>query len=263
MKSKQPMIVLVLMILIVALAATSQANEFRRTFLLEAGGRYEVSVRIKTDLQDAPTLASVYIHNEHGQYLRSTQLSRSLAGPNQWQHISTIVTAPPGAQKATVVFTAAEGVQMEWDEFNIRRVELDLGNEELIRQGLVYTGLIVDARGLNLKRGMSPRIYSESGQLVYAGVTVTYDFLQTAGIASYGRELSPELLRRIQPNGTVKVSPLVVKGLEVTGTTETNVIISDHDAQAILQALDIYDFLAQYSERPFGKAAWAGQCLSL
>lgn len=247
MKSKQPMIVLVLMILIVALAATSQANEFRRTFLLEAGGRYEVSVRIKTDLQDAPTLASVYIHNEHGQYLRSTQLSRSLAGPNQWQHISTIVTAPPGAQKATVVFTAAEGVQMEWDEFNIRRVELDLADEELIRQGLVYTGLIVDARGLNLQRGMSPKVYSESGQLVYAGVAVSYGFLQEAGIASYGQELTPDLLRRIQPDDTIKVSPLVVNALKIDGTTESSVIISDADAQSILDALNTYDFLAHYS----------------
>jgi len=247
MKSKQPMIVLVLMILIVALAATSQANEFRRTFLLEAGGRYEVSVRIKTDLQDAPTLASVYIHNEHGQYLRSTQLSRSLAGPNQWQHISTFVTAPPGAQKATVVFTAAEGVQMEWDEFNIRRVELDLADEELIRQGLVYTGLIVDARGLNLQRGMSPKVYSESGQLVYAGVAVSYGFLQEAGIASYGQELTPDLLRRIQPDDTIKVSPLVVNALKIDGTTESSVIISDADAQSILDALNTYDFLAHYS----------------
>ncbi len=240
---------LLLVIIMLAGSATAHAQpgEFRRTFLLEAGARYEVSVRIKTDLQEAPTLASVYIHNEHGEYLRSTQLSRSLAGPHQWQQISTIVTAPPGAQRATVVFTAAEGVEMEWDEFNIRRVELDLDNEELIRQGLVYTGLIVDARGLDLKRGMSPRIYSESGQLIYAGVTVAYDFLQTAGIASYGRELSPELLRRIQPNGTVKVSPLVVEGLEITGTTETSIIISDADAHAILQALDVYDFLAQYS----------------
>lgn len=240
-----------LLVVILVLSASqigqAQPAEFRRTFLLEAGARYEVSVRIKTDLQEAPTLASVYIHNEHGEYLRSTQLSRSLAGSQQWQQVSTIVTAPPGAKSATVVFTTAEGVQMEWDEFNIRRVELDLGNEELIRQGLVYTGLIVDARGLDLKRGMSPRIYSEAGQLIYAGVTVTYDFLQTSGIASYGRELSPELLRRIQPNGTVKVSPLVVQGLDIAGTTETNIIISNEDAQAILQALDIYDFLAQYS----------------
>lgn len=238
-----------LLILLFLLAATGivGANEFSRTFLLEAGARYEVSVRIKTDLQDAPTLASVYIHNEHGQYLRSTQLSRSLAGPSQWQHVSTIVTAPPGAHRATVVFTAPEGVLMEWDEFNIRRVELDLEDEELIKQGLIYTGLIVDARGLGLQRGMSPKIYSESGQLVYAGVAVSYGFLQEAGIASYGQDLTPELLLRIQPENTIKVSPLVVKALEVIGTTESNVIISDDDAQAILGALDVYDFLAHYS----------------
>ncbi len=232
---------------LLAAASGAQAAEFSRTFLLEAGARYEVSVRIKTALQDAPTLAAVYIHNEHGQYLRSTQLSRSLAGPNEWQHISTIVTAPPGATHATVVFSAPEGVEMEWDEFNIRRVQLDLADEVLIEQGLVYTGLIVDARGLGLQRGMSPRIYSESGQLVYAGVAVAYEFLQEAGIASYGQDLTPELLKRIQPKGTVKVSPLVVRALEVTGSPETNVVISDDDAQAILDALDVYDFLAQYS----------------
>ncbi|HBG01832.1 MAG TPA: hypothetical protein DDW87_09710 [Firmicutes bacterium] len=247
MKNRQQIFIVSLLLLLLVITSAGQASEFRRTFLLEAGARYEVSVRIKTDLQDAATLASVYIHNEHGQYLRSTQLSRSLAGPNQWQHISTIVTAPIGALRATVVFTAPEGVEMEWDEFNIRRVELDLADEELIRQGLVYTGLIVDARGLNLQRGMSPKVYSESGQLVYAGVAVSYGFLQEAGIASYGQELSPDLLRRIQPDDTVKVSPLVVTALDIIGTTESSVIISDSDAQAILDALDTYDFLARYS----------------
>lgn len=247
MRIPRQFLLLTVLLMLLTLSAHGTANEFRRTFLLEAGARYEVSVRIKTDLQDAPTLSSVYIHNEHGEYLRSTQLSRSLAGPSHWQQVSTIVTAPLGAQRATVVFTAPQGVEMEWDEFNIRRVELDLADEELIQQGLVYTGLIVDARGLNLQRGMSPQVYSESGQLVYAGVAVAFNYLQNEGIASYGKDLTPDLLRRIQPNGTVKVSPLVVKALKVIGSTETSVIISDDDAQAILDALNVYDFLAHYS----------------
>jgi hypothetical protein len=250
MKSRRQtlLITAILVLLLVNVSQESSAAEFRRTFLLETGARYEVSVRIRTDLHDAPTLASVYIHNEHGEYLRSTQLSRSLAGPNQWQHISVVVTAPHGAERATVVFSAPQGVEMEWDDLNIRRVELDMDNEELIRQGLVYTGLIIDARGLDLQRGMSPRVYSQSGQLIYAGVAVAYEFLQEAGIASYGQELTPELLRRIQPSGkSVTVSPLVVRALDVTGSTDTSVIISDDDAQAILDALDIYDFLAHYS----------------
>jgi len=238
--------ILFLLFLLVS-AGQAQAAEFSRTFLLEAGARYEVSVRIKTSLQDAPTLASVYIHTEHGQYLRSTQLSRSLAGPQEWQQISTIVTAPPGATHATVVFTAPAEVEMEWDEFNIRRIQLDLADEVLIEKGLVYTGLIVDARGLGLQRGMSPRVYSQSGQLVYAGVAASFEFLQEAGIVSYGQELSPELLKRIQPKDTIKISPLVVRALEVTGSPETGVVISDDDAQAILDALDVYDFLAEYA----------------
>lgn len=227
---------------------SASAAEFRRTFLLEVGARYEVSVRIRTDIENAPTLASVYIHTDKGEYLRSTQLSRSIAGANQWQEISVVVTAPPNAQKATVVFSTPEGVEMEWDDVNIRRVELDMESDELIRQGLVYTGLIVDARGLGLQRGMSPRIYSESGRLIYAGVAASLDFVQESGIASYGQELTPELLRRLQPGkDPINVSPLVVEALEVTDSTETGVIISDADADAIIAALNTYDFLAEYS----------------
>ncbi|HHY09183.1 MAG TPA: hypothetical protein GX528_01310 [Firmicutes bacterium] len=245
---QQTLVFLVALMLIAVINPVVRGAEFRRTFLLEAGARYEISVRIKTDLEDAPTLASVYIHGEHGEYLRSTQLSRSLKGPHQWQHISTVVTAPLGAEKATVVFSAPAGVLMEWDEFNIRRIEADRAAEALIEQGLVYTGLIVDARGLDLKRGMSPRVYSQEGQLIYAGVTAAFEFLQEYGIASYGQELSPELLRRIQPGEkSVKVSPLVVRALDVTGSTENSVIISNDDAAAILDALNTYDFLAHYS----------------
>lgn len=240
-------IVTVLLALTVSNFALAKGTEFRKTFLLETGGRYEVSVEVRSKIQDAPTIASVYITGEHGEYLRSTQLSGSLARTDQWQTISTIVTAPPGALRATVVFTAPDGVEMREDRFNIRRIELDLADEELIKQGLVYTGLIVDARGLQLQRGMSPKIYSQSGQLVYAGVAVAYDFLQHSGIAAYGQELSPELLRRIRPDKSYTVSPLVVRALEVTGSTETSVVISDEDAEAILAALNIYDFLAEYA----------------
>ncbi|HHT73944.1 MAG TPA: hypothetical protein GX008_09550 [Firmicutes bacterium] len=246
-KRAQTFILCMLLIALVG-ALPASAQELRRTFLLEVGARYEVSVRIRTNLENAPTLASVYIHTDRGQYLRSTQLSRGISGPNQWQDVSVVVTAPPNAHQATVVFSVPEGVELEWDEVNIRRVELDMDAEELIRQGLVYTGLIVDARGLGLQRGMSPRIYSESGQLIYAGVTAPQSFIQEAGIASYGQELTPELLRRIQPGqDPIKVSPLVIRALEVTDSTETGVIISDVDADAILSALNTYDFLAQYS----------------
>ena len=94
-----------LLLLAIIGTASASAAELRRTFLLEVGARYEVSVRIKTNLEDAPTLASVYIHTDRGEYLRSTQLSRGIGGPGEWQEISVVVTAPPNAQKATVVFS--------------------------------------------------------------------------------------------------------------------------------------------------------------
>ena len=82
-------LVFCLMLLTLIWTTAGSAAELRRTFLLEVGARYEVSVRIRTNLENAPTLASVYIHTDQGQYLRSTQLSRGIGGPGQWQEVSS------------------------------------------------------------------------------------------------------------------------------------------------------------------------------
>ncbi len=84
---------------VLAAANPGMANEteFKKTFLLETGARYEVSVQVRSKVQNASTIASVYITGEHGEYLRSTQISGRLARTDRWETISTIVTAPPGA----------------------------------------------------------------------------------------------------------------------------------------------------------------------
>lgn len=232
---------------IVAFASLGgSAEEFRKTFLIEMGGSYEVSVSVKTRHQNEPTQASLYLHNDHGEYLRSKQLTVGLGKPNEWQDVSVVFTTPPGAERATVVFIPPVGAEIQWKNPNIRRVES--AKPGIISQGLIYTGLVIDARGLEIKRGISPRVFSQSGQLVYAGVTATPEYLQEVGVVAYGQELTQDLLSRIQPAGSaITVSPLLIPALEVTGSTETSVIISDDDTAKILDALNTYDFLAHYA----------------
>ncbi len=238
-----------LLVVLLAMAAVpAQAGVFQKTFLLEANATYEVSVYIQADLEGAPALASVYIHNEHGEYLRSTKLSRGVPARNGgWHKVSVTVATPTGAQRATVMITTEDDIELSWDDFHIRRIEM---SETLngLEPDKVYTGLIVDARGMDLQRGMSPRIWSESGQLVYAGVVARQEFIQERGIASYGQELSPELVERLKSRGAdTDVTPLVVTPLQITGNPENSVIISDADAAKILESLNHHDYLARYS----------------
>ena len=124
------------------------------------------------------------------------------------------------------------------------QIELDLDTEELIRRFGLYWAIVM--HGLD-SSSMSPKVYSESGQLIYAGVTAPQKFIQEADCLLRPGAYA-ELLRRIQPGkDPIKVSPLIVKALKVTDSTETSVVISDYDAEAILNALNTYDFLAQYS----------------
>ncbi len=241
-------VVFLVTLFILAASLPVNAGIFQKTFLLEANASYEVSVYIQADLEGSPALASVYIHNEHGEYLRSTKLSRGVPARNgEWHKVSVLVTTPPGAQSATVMVTTDEDVELTWDDFHIRRIEM---SETLngLEPDKVYTGLIVDARGLALQRGMSPRVWSESGQLIYAGVVAQQAFIQERGIASYGAELSPELVERLKSRGAdTEVTPLVVTPLRITGNPENSVVISDADAEKILESLNHHDFLARYS----------------
>ncbi len=250
MKSNWRLFAFVLSIVVLtALAGPTNAGYFEKTFLLEANASYEVTVYVKTDLEDKPALASVYMHTDHGEYLRSTRLSRGVPNrENGWHEISVVVSAVDDAQRATVKISTEDNVPMEWDDFHIRRIEMSEAIETDLEPDKVYTGLIIDAKGLDLRRGMSPRIFSESGQLIYAGVVAQADYIQEKGIASYGYELSPRLVERLQSKGQdTEPQPLVVQAEEVTGETKNSVVISDDDAEKILESLDHHDYLARYS----------------
>ncbi|NVM57859.1 MAG: hypothetical protein HWN51_07055, partial [Desulfobacterales bacterium] len=53
----------------------------------------------------------------------------------------------------------------------------------------VYTGLVLDARGLKGRPALSPRIMDENGQEVYGSAYVSREFAVQQGMAGYGKEL--------------------------------------------------------------------------
>jgi hypothetical protein len=90
----------------------------------------------------------------------------------------------------------------------------------------VFSGLVVNARGLGLTPSMAPRIVDEAGKPVYGLDVVSDKARQQGGIVSYARteEVANE-------RGGEK--PLVVKALRIVDKTKTDVVISNADADKL------------------------------
>jgi hypothetical protein len=103
---------------------------------------------------------------------------------------------------------------------------------------IVYTGLVLDARGLKAMPAMSPRIISESGEEVYGSAYVSREFGVQQGMTAYDRDLNSA-----QNNARVSGNPLTVKGLRTHGPGRCDFVISNADALEILSASENLLFL--------------------
>ena len=102
----------------------------------------------------------------------------------------------------------------------------------------VYSGLVVDARGLQVRPSMSPKILDENGQEVYGSAFVSREFAVQKGMCDYAKDLSAALT-----NPRVTDNPLTVKGLRTDGDGRTNIAISNADAAKLRSASDHLSFL--------------------
>ncbi len=104
----------------------------------------------------------------------------------------------------------------------------------------VYTGLIIDARGLQVKPALSPKILDENSQEVYGTGEVSRDYAVQIGVVGYEKDLN-----RARGNERVTNNPLVIKAVNASGAHQTDIIISNNDANTIRTAAQNLNFLQQ------------------
>ncbi len=97
--------------------------------------------------------------------------------------------------------------------------------------GQLYTGLIVDARGLGVRPAMAPKILNEDGKEVYGSAWVSRDFAVREGMVGY---LKDPVAAQANPRVTDK--PMMVKALKVSGDARVDTVISNADAAALQSA---------------------------
>jgi hypothetical protein len=92
----------------------------------------------------------------------------------------------------------------------------------------VYTGLVVDARGIRAKPAMSPKIVDEGGNELYGSSYVSRDYAVAQGMVGYAKDLAAA-----QKNDRVAPNPLTIKGIRTAATGVSDIVISDADAAKI------------------------------
>jgi hypothetical protein len=93
----------------------------------------------------------------------------------------------------------------------------------------IYSGLVIDARGLGIKPAMAPKVLSEAGQEVYGGAVVDRNWVVQHGMAGYSKDLAAA-----QAHDRVSNRPLTVKAVGASGTAKTDVVISNRDASLLI-----------------------------
>ncbi|MEE9910933.1 MAG: hypothetical protein K4571_04340 [Deltaproteobacteria bacterium] len=102
----------------------------------------------------------------------------------------------------------------------------------------VYTGLVIDGRGLQGRPAMSPKIFDENGAEVYGTLIVKQDYAVSQGICGYARDLNAA-----QANARVTANPLTVKALRAQGAGMSEFVISNDDAGKVRSAKENLTFL--------------------
>lgn len=92
----------------------------------------------------------------------------------------------------------------------------------------VFTGLVVDAKGLGVRPVMVPKILDENNQEVYGSAFVSREYAVQRGMSGYARNL-----KEILNHERVADHPLVVKGLKALYPGRSEIVISNADASKL------------------------------
>lgn len=112
----------------------------------------------------------------------------------------------------------------------------DYPREKVKPTGTVYTGLIVDCRGVPrgpVRPSLTPRIIDEDQREIYGTLKVKKIWLLSYGLVGY--EPSVEEAKK-QETKRVGENPLVVKAMSVIGTNNDEVVLDNDAARKVVSA---------------------------
>jgi len=102
----------------------------------------------------------------------------------------------------------------------------------------VFTGLIIDTKGLGVRPAMAPKVLDENENEIYGSRFVDRKWAVEMGMVGYDKDIN-----RARTNDRVTNNPMVVKAVKTSGPNKADVVISAADAAAIQAAAANQNFL--------------------
>jgi hypothetical protein len=108
------------------------------------------------------------------------------------------------------------------------------------RASNIYTGLLVDARGIEATPALVPKLLDENLAEVFGPAFVSREFVVQQGMAVYYTDI-----QAAKANPRISDHPLIVKALRTDFPSRCNLVISNADASKIKSASDHLVFLKE------------------
>jgi hypothetical protein len=109
-----------------------------------------------------------------------------------------------------------------------------------VNDNSVYTGLVLDARGLGLRPAIAPRVVSEDDDEIYGSRFVDREWAIKNGMTGYAKDIESA-----KKDERVGGNPMVVKAVKVSGPNRTDVVISEDDARRLHAVTRNFSFLKE------------------
>lgn len=104
----------------------------------------------------------------------------------------------------------------------------------------IFSGLVVDARGIGARPAMAPMILDENGQVVYGAAFVSREYAIQNGMSGYVTDIGAA-----ERETRIGYYPLTVKGLKTEGPGRCDIVISNSDAAKLRKSSENLLFLKE------------------
>lgn len=105
----------------------------------------------------------------------------------------------------------------------------------------VYTGLVVDARGLGILPALAPRVLESDGKELYGSANVSREWAVKYGMAGYAKSIDGARVMKDR----IGDNPAVVKAVKADGAAKTDAVLSPEDVLSIKSAAQNLKFLSE------------------
>ncbi len=104
----------------------------------------------------------------------------------------------------------------------------------------VFSGLIIDCKGLDIKPALSPKVVDQQGSEIYGSAYVSREWAVKYGMVGYAKDV--QTAAGLDRTGD---DPGQIKAVKASGQNNTDVVVSDKDAASIRSASENLKFLSQ------------------